>query len=203
MAAILEDDNLYGADRNENWQGQLKRLKNKLNISSLDINESAFNNFLKNHYINNVDMQLQNIEFTKSGKLLFYSKIRKNYELQDYLKFPIVKTVRSKLTKLRISAHPLQIETGRYSRPYIPRESRFCLFCKTVVEDELHFLYDCFMYKDIRKQFQPFNVHNSNDDISRETHCKTLCNPVNVVHAKRMCEFLHECFELRNKSKLL
>jgi hypothetical protein len=203
MAAILEDDNLYGTDRNENWQGQLKRLKNKLNISSLDINESAFNNFLKNHYINNVDMQLQNIEFTKSGKLLFYSKIRKNYELQDYLKFPIVKTVRSKLTKLRISAHPLQIETGRYSRPYIPRESRFCLFCKTVVEDELHFLYDCFMYKDIRKQFQPFNVHNSNDDISRETHCKTLCNPVNVVHAKRMCEFLHECFELRNKSKLL
>jgi hypothetical protein len=70
-------------------------------------------------------MQLQNIEFSKSGKLLFYSKIRKNYELQDYLKFPIVKTVRSKLTKLRISAHSLQIETGRYSRPYIPRESRF------------------------------------------------------------------------------
>ena len=93
MAAIFEDDNLYGTDRNENWQGQLKKLKTKLNISSLDINESAFHNSLKNYYINNVDMQLQNIEFSKSGKLLFYSKIRKKYELQDYLKFPIVKTV--------------------------------------------------------------------------------------------------------------
>jgi hypothetical protein len=47
MAALLEDDNLYGTDRKENWQGQLKRLKNKLNISSLDINESAFHNFLR------------------------------------------------------------------------------------------------------------------------------------------------------------
>ena len=51
----------------------------------------------------------------------------------------------------------------------------------------------------LRKQF----VHNTSDDISRETHCKTLCNPVDVVHAKRPCEFLHECFELRNISKLL
>jgi hypothetical protein len=56
MAAILEDDNLYGTDRNENCKGQLKRLKIKLNISSLDINESAFHNFLKNYYINNVDI---------------------------------------------------------------------------------------------------------------------------------------------------
>jgi hypothetical protein len=35
------------------------------------------------------------------------------YELQDYLKFPIIKVVRCKLTQLRISAHLLEIETGR------------------------------------------------------------------------------------------
>jgi hypothetical protein len=36
---------------------------------------------------------IQNIEFSKIGKLLLYSKIRKNYELLDYLEFQIVKTV--------------------------------------------------------------------------------------------------------------
>ena len=77
-------------------------------------------------------MQLQNIEFSKRGKLLFYSQIRKNCELQGYLKFPINTSVRSKLTKLRISAHPLEIENGRYSKPCIPKESRFCHFCKSL-----------------------------------------------------------------------
>ena len=55
---------------------------------------------------------LQNIEFPKRGKLLFYSQIRKNYKLQVYLQNPINKSVHSKLTKLRIFPHPLEIEIG-------------------------------------------------------------------------------------------
>ena len=31
----------------------------------------------------------------------------------------------SYLTKLRISAHTLNVETGRYCTPVIPRENRF------------------------------------------------------------------------------
>ena len=115
-----------------------------------------------------------------------------------------MKTVRSKLTKLRISAHPLEIETGRYSKPCIPKECRFCHFCKTAVEDELHFLYDCPIYKDIRQKYYPLNIFNPNDDVSKERHCKVLCNPINAVYARRLCEFLHDCFELRSNSiKLL
>mgnify|MGYP006906297622 CR=1 FL=1 len=33
------------------------------------------------------------------------------------------------ITKLRISAHSLSIETGRYARPTIPSNERFCKFC--------------------------------------------------------------------------
>ena len=118
VAAKLEDDNLYNTGIQENWQGLLKRLRNKLNLPSLDISECTFHNYLKNYYIDNINMQLQNTEFSKCGKLLFYSKIRKSYELQDYLKYPIVKVVRSKLTKLRLSSHPLEIETGRFKTMY-------------------------------------------------------------------------------------
>ena len=68
-------------------------------------------------------MQLQNIENSKHGKLLIYGQIRKNYELQGYLKIPINKSVRSKLTKLRISAHPLEIGNGRYKTMFPKRIS--------------------------------------------------------------------------------
>jgi hypothetical protein len=49
-------------------------------------------------------------------KFLFYSKIVKSFEQQEYLNFNIPKELRNKLTKLRISAHSLAIETGRYSK---------------------------------------------------------------------------------------
>ena len=42
------------------------------------------------------------------------------------------------LTKLRISAHSLPIETGRYNN--ILKEQRFCKHCPTSVENESRFI---------------------------------------------------------------
>lgn len=47
------------------------------------------------------------------------------------------------ITKLRISAHPLEIKTGRHSKPRIPK-TFYCL-SKSIVEDESCFLYECFI----------------------------------------------------------
>ena len=41
------------------------------------------------------------------------------------------------LTKLRIGAHSLAIETGRYGTTKIPADQRFCKFCPTNVEVEV------------------------------------------------------------------
>jgi hypothetical protein len=51
----------------------------------------------------------------------------------------LTRSERSLLTKIRVSAHSLAIETWRYSRPKIPASERFCKFCKNVMEDEKHF----------------------------------------------------------------
>ena len=48
------------------------------------------------------------------------------------------------LMRLRTGAHHLAIETGRWSRPSIPREERLCPRCTSgVVEDEVHLLCVC------------------------------------------------------------
>ena len=65
------------------------------------------------------------------------------------------------MTKLRLSGHRLEIETGRYSKDTAV-EDRLCSYCKfhgqTAVEDEIHFLLHCPMSKELtRKTFTPLN----------------------------------------------
>ena len=117
IAAIQEDTTLKNNNLSESWQKQLHTLKWKLNLPTLTISKTAFQNTLPQSYKNNVATELQNIRLNNSGKLVFYSQIKGKYEMQDYLKFSIKKSVRASLTKLRISAHPLEIETGRYHKP--------------------------------------------------------------------------------------
>lgn len=59
------------------------------------------------------------------------------------------------LMKLRTGAHHLAIETGRWSRPRVPRAHRLCTKCShTVVEDELHLLFECPAYHHIRLKYK-------------------------------------------------
>ena len=57
---------------------------------------------------------------------------------------------RAILSKLRISAHKLAIEGGRYLN--IPKHERICTACNTgEVEDEEHFLLKCSLYRPLRQ----------------------------------------------------
>jgi hypothetical protein len=57
------------------------------------------------------------------------------------------------LSKLRLSNHKLQIEMGRYTKPKTDRAQRLCKLCNEgVVEDENHFLLQCPVFADERKE---------------------------------------------------
>jgi hypothetical protein len=68
---------------------------------------------------------------TELYKLHFLSNILRIFKLQNYLEFPLSKEHRSFLTKIRINAHSLNIETGRYNST--PREQRLCKLCPSSV----------------------------------------------------------------------
>ena len=76
--------------------------------------------------------------------------------MEKYLKDIYNIKYRSALTKLRLSNHPLFIETGRHSR--IERPQRLCPFCLTMIEDEIHFLIQCPIYKELRDKHLPITV---------------------------------------------
>ena len=66
---------------------------------------------------------------------------------------------RSALTRLRLSAHRLEIETGRYTVPKTQAENRYCAHCQfegnKAVEDEIHFLIKCPMLNKLREDTAP------------------------------------------------
>jgi hypothetical protein len=74
-----------------------------------------------------------NIVHTKNddGKLSTYKSIKKCFILENYLQSIRNKDHRIALTKLRISAHRLEIEKGRYISPKPPRDQRTCIHCST------------------------------------------------------------------------
>ena len=126
-----------------------------------------------------------------TSKLTFYASISNRYIFQEYLLSP--KEYRQFLSKLRISAHELEIERGRYVG--LPREQRLCKNCG-VLEDELHFLDVCPAYDGLRERLFS-GLNNSHD-----RHLNSPIDKVSYLFAipevqGQLAKHVHDCFNLR------
>ena len=86
----------------------------------------------------------------ESGKLYLYRKIKSNFQYEKYLNDIKKFKYRRAMTALRISAHRLEIETGRYTingGNFVSRKDRLCKLCLQddikVMGDELHAIMIC------------------------------------------------------------
>ena len=89
-----------------------------------------------------------------SPKLEFYNIIKNEFGIAKYLYIKNDKH-RFALSRLRISAHNLYIERGRYKNPPVSRDDRICMYCKhnyntNMIESESHVLDDCALYNSVR-----------------------------------------------------
>ena len=83
-----------------------------------------------------------------SSKLDFYASRKVSFGIPpppppQYLTQCIDPKLRNAITKMRISAHKLPVETERYSKAKTPREERLCPFCCKSTGDETHYLIEC------------------------------------------------------------
>ena len=82
-----------------------------------------------------------------------YRVFKTTFEYESYLDI-IPGKLRTYIVKLRVSVHPLKIQTGRYARNNIPRHERYCECCNlNDIEDEYHFVCICPTYLNIRNKF--------------------------------------------------
>ena len=74
-----------------------------------------------------------------------YALFKKEKGLERYLTDIKNISVRTKVTKFRLSNHKLMIEVGRH-QGIEDEKQRFCPFCPQDVENESHFLFSCPVY---------------------------------------------------------
>ena len=102
---------------------------------------------MKQEYISYWQNTLQH-----SQKLEFYRSFKTDHTSSSYLDLTRGTAGRRALVKLRISNHKLMIEIGRYNQT--TKDNRHCLFCGcNVIEDKVHFLFQCPTYSVIRNKF--------------------------------------------------
>ena len=185
---------------NLTWTSRIKTLleSNGLLQSFITINKVSKNN--KEAPIEKLIFQRLSDQFhqnafesirDESSKLKTYSTLKDNIGLEDYLTNICNIKYRSAMTKLRLSNHVLLVETGRHLK--IDRNLRFCPFCPSRIEDEIHFLIKCPTYKEIRDNLLPKNILN-NTQISDNDKFKYILsgNELNTT-----AKFIYEAFEER------
>ena len=106
---------------------------------------------------------------------------------------PRIPKFRIALSKLRVSAHILEIEAGRWKKPtQTSRENRKCKICD-VLEDEYHFLFECSLYDALRQTLfkKYFTV--------RPSMFKTvqLLKSANQKQLRNLAQFIFKAFDVR------
>jgi hypothetical protein len=128
------------------------------------------------------------------SKLEFYNKItNNNYNIEYYLLNINNIHHRQALSRLRISAHDLNIERGRYAN--IPRAERLCKVCH-VLEDEVHFLDTCTIYNDLR-----FNLFQTLKRLDSTVIFWSQQKPSLLIQEddkqQLLAEYIYECMLIR------
>ena len=97
---------------------------------------------------------------------------------------------------MHISAHHLQIELGRYTKPTTPLERRFCRYCYTEpnsLDTEFHFLFQCGTFELKRQCFlgklSALGIIINNEWPDNLKISKVLC-PTSVQAAKLVNKYI-------------
>ena len=129
----------------------------------------------------------------ESTRASFYRAIKPSFIYSTYQESILPKKHRMALTRLLVSSHRLHVETGRWERPVIPREHRYCQHCPSKIEDEFHLLLECRLYSEIRLQLIPkYYWHRP----STQKAIDLINNPRKSIR-KRLGKFVHLAFGVR------
>jgi hypothetical protein len=90
-------------NKENSWVNKINEISKLIGLSSLNISTFLFKQKLENYYKVKIETEISNIKDCGSDKLKLYSKIFTEFKQPGYLDYDIPKTLRNKLTKIRIS----------------------------------------------------------------------------------------------------
>ena len=127
IKSLLKIPKLYGKSNKVGFVIE-KNIKSKFDIFFLD-------------KINQVKRGTDGLDH---NKLRLYKQLKGSFKIEPYITNITHRNQRAWLSRYRTSAHPLRIETGRYSTPPTPLSERICLYCESgVCDTEEHAILVC------------------------------------------------------------
>ena len=136
-----------------------------------------------------------------TNKLRFYSTLKASFSREPYFDIANSRSQRSFLTRLRCSAHNLEIEKLRYSKPAVPPSSRICKFCTSgLIGDEAHFLMNCDVFNLKRACFmgKMKSIVPTFSNMSECDKLKTILCPKSTAAVKTINKFIKIMFIARD-----
>ena len=130
------------------------------------------------------------------NKLRLYKKFKGSFTLEPYIELVRNRNQRSSITRMRVSAHHLANETGRWARPKPqPLSERLCRFCSLEsIDSEEHFLLHCPTFLIKRNCFvgklKSLLPHLKFDSLSDESKLATILCPVTAQAVKLVNKFI-------------
>ena len=134
-------------------------------------------------------------------KLRTFVKFKDFSNTPSYVTKPLSFIQRKFLAKLRLGCLEIRIETGRYTRPRLPEESRICLACpepRNKIENEYHFIFECEAYQNERRSWlEKLTIPNNFSTLLQDQQLKLVLNDHNNV--KLSAQFLINIYDVRSK----
>lgn len=200
-------DNMMNIETDKNWLHNFRNILKICDFLHVWNNQCTFSikntifalsSKLESLYVSQWSHYVHNI----SEKLRTYALFKTDFVMENYILTCNFDT-RCYLAKLRISAHKLNIELGRYHKPKkLEISQRLCKYCNSnAVEDEIHFVLDCNFYvKERKKLFDSLSTFCAINTLNRNELFKFLltCNSGDLETCKLFSNFVKICFVKRN-----
>jgi len=194
-----------GSRRRKGWTYETNKTSDRLNVTDIVYDISLSTKHVMNIVIDKLN-ELDNSEWNRElfndrmnaqngNKLRTYRLYKTSVETEPYIKLNISRMERRTMALFRAGSLPLAYETGRYSRPPIPVNERYCVLCdNSAVETEKHFLMECPLYTDLRYDlfYESAKYIENFDDLDNNQKFINIMNCSNIQHT--FCKHLHKFF---------
>ena len=140
-------------------------------------------------------------QIRNSSKANSYITFKTTVYYEKYLDLIENTKHKTSLSRFRLSNHNLMIEKGRHAKPTIESQLRFCYFCKSLVEDEEHFLTFCPLYSPHRRDLENICRENCNryDSLNRDQKFIFVMSNENKDIQNALANFISTSMCLRDK----
>ena len=144
-----------------NWAYNVKTLSYTHGFGNVwedpySVNPNTFLCMFRQRLIDNFVQQWKADTINNNNVLSLYEHFKVHFDYEHYLDGCKYRKFRESLAQLRLSSHPLRIETGRHGQQRIDRNERKCQICNSNdLEDEYHFVLICLVYTELRFEYIP------------------------------------------------